>query len=283
MYFEKILLLGSGKIACDCAQILSEKEIQYNVIESQYSQVSMLKRLCDKLNILYCCEENASKLKEKILENIVGQTLIISANNEYIFPKEIINLEGVTIINFHYSYLPDYRGMNIPTWVIYNEEKYTGITWHYVNPGIDAGEIIIQKKIPLDGSETALQVVKSVMQQGKAAFEEFIDEFLEEPICGKANEADAIHCYRRKQLPQDGYLDVNAESAQIIKLLRAFDYGPLQIIPKLKIQLEGEEFEIERYRIVVDDQIKMGKQGWISNYSLHRDELDIELYIKKEE
>ena len=115
------------------------------------------------------------------------------------------------------------------------------------------------------------------------ALDRKIDEFLEKPICGKANEANAIHCYRRKQLPQDGYLDVNVEFMQIIKLLRAFDYGPLQIVPKLKVQLEGKTFEIEKYRIIVDGQVKWGKRGWISNYFLHRDGIEIELYIKKEE
>ena len=62
-----------------------------------------------------------------------GEVLIISANNEYIFPAELVKLENVTIINFHYSLLPLYRGVNIPTWVIYNEEKYTGVTWHLCN------------------------------------------------------------------------------------------------------------------------------------------------------
>ena len=148
MYFYNIIIIGSCKIACDCVVFLHRNNIFLDVIESKISNVSMLRMICKKNEIMYECCEEAAKIKKILLEKIqkVHATLIISANNEYIFSKEIVDRTNVTIINFHYSYLPDYRGMNIPTWVIFNNEKYTGITWHYVNSSVDAGEIIIQKK-----------------------------------------------------------------------------------------------------------------------------------------
>lgn len=280
MYFDYIIVVGSGKIACDCVNILNQRVSALRVIESKKKQISMLKRICDKKNIEYLCEENSERLKGEIYNSIQGKTLIVSANNEYIFPYDIITTEGVSIINFHYSYLPDYRGMNIPTWVIYNKEPYTGITWHYVNSEIDAGQIIAQKKIYLDGNETALQIVKSVMQEGKTVFEEFIDKLLESPIEGKSNQQDMIRCYRRNQLPQDGYLDLKQETNDIIRLLRAFDYGPLDIVPKLKIKYGNNLFHIEKYRVSFSNSIIYGIGGWESNYQIEKDNILIELLIK---
>ncbi len=271
MYFDNIIIIGSGKIACDCVVFLHRNNIFLDVIESKISNVSMLRMICKKNEIMYECCEEAAKIKKILLEKIqkVHATLIISANNEYIFSKEIVDRTNVTIINFHYSYLPDYRGMNIPTWVIFNNEKYTGITWHYVNSSVDAGEIIIQKKIELKGNETALDIVKQVMEKGKEAFEEFILSFLNVPFTGRDN-TGGNHIYRRKQLPADGILDISKDAEYIIRLLRAYDYGPMNVMPRLKIIVNNEVHEINKYRIKRNDELLWGRENWKEDYLLKK-------------
>ena len=41
--------------------------------------------------------------------------------------------------------LPEYRGRNILNWALINDEKEFGITVHYVDEGIDTGDIIFRK------------------------------------------------------------------------------------------------------------------------------------------
>ncbi len=279
MYFDNIILIGSGKIACDCVEILHKNDIALYVLESRNSSISMLRRTCEKNGIDYEYREELSEITKAITDRIQGtrHTLIISANNEYLFPKELIARPEVTIINFHYSYLPDYRGMNIPTWVIYNNEKFTGITWHYVNSGVDAGEIILQKKIELLGAETALDVVKQVMEKGKEAFEEFILSFLETPLEGKKNSMEGGHIYRRKQLPADGILDVSADVQHILRLLRAYDYGSMQVIPRLKVFVGDDVHEVKRYRVKKDDRLILGKDNWKEDFSIKKEAYVIDL------
>ena len=140
MRFQRIVILGNGKIAVDCLYELLNYVDKTNifVIESQYSPVSLLKKNCD------------NEVITTLSQAIVPKTLVISANNSVIIPSEICESNTVEIINFHYSFLPDYKGVNIPSWVIFNREESTGVTWHYVNAELDAGEIICQKKIILD-------------------------------------------------------------------------------------------------------------------------------------
>ncbi len=278
MRFDNIIIIGSGKIACDCVEILHKNSIAMDVLESKNSNVSMLRSICKKNEIKYDSCEEAVKIKKWLLDKIenANTTLIISANNEYLFSKDIVDRADVMIINFHYSYLPDYRGMNIPTWVIFNEEKFTGITWHYVNSKVDAGEIIIQKKIELNGSETALDIVKQVMEKGKEAFEEFILAFLIDPLAGKEN-AGGNHVYRRKQLPADGILDISQDAEYIIRLLRAYDYGPMNVIPRLKIVVNNEVHEISKYRVKKDDNLLWGRENWREDYLFEKGPYTISL------
>jgi len=72
-----------------------------------------------------------------------------------ILKENIINAPKKGCINFHPAYLPFNRGATPSKWVILNNQKETGITFHYINKGIDKGAIIEQYKIPLSGNENA--------------------------------------------------------------------------------------------------------------------------------
>ena len=74
----------------------------------------------------------------------------------------IKNFKGV-ILNIHPSLLPKYKGLNTYSKVINNKEKYTGCTVHRVTNKLDAGEIIMQKKVKIlkiDTVETLKRKVK---------------------------------------------------------------------------------------------------------------------------
>ena len=45
--------------------------------------------------------------------------------------------------------LPFYRGRNVLNWVLINDEKEFGITVHYVDDGVDTGDIIMQSLHPI--------------------------------------------------------------------------------------------------------------------------------------
>ena len=53
------------------------------------------------------------------------------------------------IINIHPSLLPKYKGLDTHRRVLENKEIYTGCTVHHVNSKLDAGKIILQKKIKI--------------------------------------------------------------------------------------------------------------------------------------
>ena len=66
----------------------------------------------------------------------------------FLLPKELYEIPKFGTINCHPSLLPDYRGANPYFHVINNNEKQTGITFHYVDETFDTGDIITQ--IPVD-------------------------------------------------------------------------------------------------------------------------------------
>ena len=60
------------------------------------------------------------------------------------------------IVNVHPSLLPRYRGPNPLYWVLDRGERETGVTVHYVDEGIDTGDIILQETLAIGPGDTEI-------------------------------------------------------------------------------------------------------------------------------
>ena len=93
--------------------------------------------------------------------------LIALAGFLWLIPDNLIKAFPQKIINIHPALLPKYGGkgmygMHVHEAVVANNEQYSGITIHYVNPNYDEGNIIFQKKCALSNNDTAEDVAKKV-------------------------------------------------------------------------------------------------------------------------
>lgn len=79
--------------------------------------------------------------------------LFVSMSFNQIFKAAILSIPKFGVINCHAGKLPFYRGRNILNWALINDEKEFGITVHYVDEGIDTGDIIKQKCYPIIDSD----------------------------------------------------------------------------------------------------------------------------------
>ena len=82
-----------------------------------------------------------------------------------VLSKKFINKFPGKIINIHPSLLPKYKGLNTHLRVLQNNEKFSGCTVHHVNKHIDAGEIIMQKKIKISKNETVNSLSKKILME----------------------------------------------------------------------------------------------------------------------
>lgn len=71
-----------------------------------------------------------------------------------ILPESILNIPRLGCINIHGSLLPKYRGAAPIQWAILNEEKVTGVTIMYMDKGMDTGDMLLKKEMPIDPEDT---------------------------------------------------------------------------------------------------------------------------------
>ncbi len=91
--------------------------------------------------------------------------LICLAGFMKILSKNFIKKFKGKIINIHPSLLPKYKGLNTHYRVIKNKEKFSGCTVHFVNSTLDAGKIILQKKVKIYKNDNPKTLAKKILKQ----------------------------------------------------------------------------------------------------------------------
>lgn len=259
--FEKIIVIGYGKVTGEILKYIIERqeEFGYGVefIEHEVHPFGITEKICSEHRIPFARIENKKELAAHF-GRISEKTLIVSASNNFLFPKELVEKENITIINFHNALLPDYPGRNAPSWVIFMGEKESGITWHYVTAGIDEGNIIIQKHCEIGADMKAYELAGQLMELAYDAFTECFEEIVKEIAKTKAQSLNKTRrMYRSYEVPGNGFFEMTQEPESIYRLLRSMDYGKNGVFPPAQTVIDGERAEILRYRKVTGSAEKL--------------------------
>ena len=86
-----------------------------------------------------------------------------------ILPREVYTIAKYGSFNLHASLLPKYRGAAPINWAIINGEKESGVTTFFLQDKVDTGNVIMQKKVSIDETDTAGILHDKLMHIGKEA------------------------------------------------------------------------------------------------------------------
>lgn len=116
---------------------------------------------------------NSDKFYKEIEK--LNPDLIITGSWGEKFKSEILSL--VPCVNFHPALLPKNRGANPYFWTIYNDQKVTGLTIHFMNEKFDRGDIILQEAITIDENETGFSLKEKTTKLARAMVVDFLDMY----------------------------------------------------------------------------------------------------------
>ncbi len=114
------------------------------------------------------------EFNEALLEGVkeYRPDLVVLAGFLVAIPGAMIEAYRGKIINIHPSLIPSfcgvgYYGLKVHEAVLKRGVKVTGATVHYVDEGIDTGEIIMQKAVEVEASDTPEVLQRRVMEQAE--------------------------------------------------------------------------------------------------------------------
>jgi len=112
----------------------------------------------------------------KMLE-AAGVDLVILAGFMRVLKEPMLNAFPRRIINLHPSLLPKFPGMEAWRQALVAGEKLTGCTVHYVDAGIDSGEIIAQRNVPVLPNDTPESLHARIQIAERELYPEVIGRF----------------------------------------------------------------------------------------------------------
>jgi methionyl-tRNA formyltransferase len=260
----KIGFFGDGSWSHNAFQLINDDpryEIVFVGVRFKNPDVKLI-NLAKKSGIRVVIEENVnSKDFVKYVENL-NLDLIISMSFNQIFKNQIMNLPKFGSINCHAGKLPFYRGRNILNWVLINDEKEFGITVHFMDDGIDTGDIVLQRVFEIND----LDSYSSLLEKAYSECGVLIYESVELIFNGNVQKIQqkSIHpygSYCTKRLEGDERINWNTSSRQIFNFIRALSYpGPSAIT-----FFKNEEIRISECAYITDAPVYKGIAGAILN------------------
>ena len=142
-----------------------------------------------------------------------------------IFGPKTLALFPLGAINLHPSLLPRWRGCAPVPAAILARDAETGITIQKMALEMDAGDVIIQKRIALDGTETSETLLDRAAREGAPLIVEAIDRYEKGPVEATAQDGEKA-TYSAMLRKEDGEIDWNATAADIDAKIRAYSPWP---------------------------------------------------------
>ena len=111
---------------------------------------------------------------EAVLEQVraLEPDVIVVAAYGKLLPQALLDIPRVAIINIHSSLLPQYRGAAPINWAILNGDAETGVSVQYMVYQLDAGDILLEKRTPIDPEEDAGELYARLAKLGGEAASE---------------------------------------------------------------------------------------------------------------
>src|SRR5277367_5513294 len=199
------------------------------------------------------------------LEEIQPQTIIVVAYGR-IIPKWMLDLPPYGNLNLHASLLPKYRGAAPIQWAVANGEPVTGATTMRIDEGLDTGDMLLQRELPIAPDQTAEAIFPLLAEMGAPLMVETLERLEAGTVTAKKQD-DALSTLAPILKREDGLVDFARPAMQIYNRWRGFQPWPgaytyfngkkLVLHRLIPMELRGEqttpsEVRIERGRLLVD-------------------------------
>lgn len=239
----KIGYFADGKWARNCfLKILKNPQIQINFIVLRKQKDIKLEKLALKYHIPCYTDTNVNS-KEFLNElQKYSNDLLVSMSFDQIFKDEILKLYSKKIINCHAGKLPFYRGRNILNWALINDEKEFGITVHFIDKGIDTGDIILQKTYEIKDSDDYTTLLNLCHRECANLLYESLILFLNNEANSYKQTGDGFYCPKRKK--GDEIINWTQNTREIFNFIRALnakDLGASTFIKEKEIKIYKSE------------------------------------------
>lgn len=230
----KIIFMGTPDFSVPTLQTLIDSEHEVVACYTQPDkpkgrgkkmQKTPVKELCEQYDIpVYQPKRIRHEASVREFQGIEADVAVVIAYGQ-LLPAEVLFDKKYGSINIHASLLPKYRGAAPYQWAVINGETMTGITTMNMDIGMDTGDMLLKKEIPIDPKETAGSLHDKLMYAGGDLLLETLQKVEDgtiTPIKQNDDEATSAPLLNKNS----GKINWNMPAVSIERLIRGMNPWP---------------------------------------------------------
>ena len=152
--------------------------------------------------------------------------LLLNVHSLHVAAGAVVAAPRIGSFNLHPGPLPEYAGLNAPSWAIFNGEQSHAVTLHWMDAEVDAGPIAYEARFPIDDRDTGLTLSARCVREGLPLVERLLADALAGAIPRRPQHPGGRARHGR-DAPFAGRLPWTLPARRVADLVRAADFSPL--------------------------------------------------------
>jgi methionyl-tRNA formyltransferase len=170
--------------------------------------------------------------------------LIVVVAYGAILRRPLLELPSLGCVNLHASLLPRLRGVAPINWAIMEGHRATGVTTIWMNEKVDAGEIILQRYVPILPEETAGELEERLCHAGSELLSRTLLA-IKDGDAPKIPQDAALSTYAPMLKKEDGVIDWSKDAEALSDHIRGVTPWP-----SAQTTIHGEPLKILKARVI---------------------------------
>ena len=224
----KIVFFGSSDFAVSSLKMFLDSEHEVLAVVTQPDRkkgrnlkvsATPVKDLAASKNVsVYQSENIGEESFLKRLKSFSADLFVVVAFGQ-ILPGSVLGIPKRYSVNLHASLLPKYRGAAPINRAIINGETKTGLTIIRMNEQMDAGDVMLQRKIAIEREDTSESLKEKLSELGAILLLDAI-RFIEEDRITFKKQDEKKATLAPKMKKEDGAIDWNVPAVEIQNRIR---------------------------------------------------------------
>ena len=245
----KLIFMGTPDFAVPCLERLIEAGHEIAAVFSQPDKPRGRKMILTPPEVKACALKHGLTVYQpkslrndeamELIKEIAPDCIVVAAYGK-ILPKAMLDLPKYGCINVHGSLLPKYRGSAPIQWSVINGEKETGVTIMQMAEGVDTGDMLYQKAIPIGIDDTAESMFEKLSDLGGEMIVEALD-LLEEGKLTPIKQDETLATHAPMLNKEIAVIDWNKSALEVHNLVRGLYSWPIA-----QTTLHGKKLKIYR-------------------------------------
>ena len=231
----KLIFMGTPDFAVPCLESLIDAGHDIPAVFTQPDKPVGRKQVMTPPDVKVCALQHGLTVYQpnsmrdgsamEIIKELAPDAIIVAAYGK-ILPKEMLDFPRYGCINVHGSLLPKYRGAAPIQWSVINGDVETGVTIMQMNEGIDTGDILLKRVIPIGIDDTAESMFEKLAELGGKTLIEAL-EMLKRGELHPEKQDESLACYAPMLDKSISLIDWNKTGNEVHNLVRGLYSWPV--------------------------------------------------------